>query len=675
MKIDPGSGKPPLLELPQGCLVRVQFPAMPPTRTSCTVDADDGSESVTMDWDPLAARGLTREASLPAGRYRVSCRSEPARHAIDAKANYAWTFLPDGGGSANPTLGPAFCDSSYISNKEERCSTANTMAALTCEDQRGIGASPIASAAASSARATSGLDSIAALRAFGGVSDEAINEVFQVIAEVVVEEAKSKGMKLVTAKLQALLCKDLKITDDEIALPNTCKAIQSIRLEDLASTGRQLLEALVGDLVQAGIVSLEAEYSSPTTSLTPDVRNALAEIAPFVTDIVVSSFSGQEKLRGSGQRLLLKLLDLASRQSGHQELQFAVAVVNECRANHCDPARIERMVQAPERYFSGLNATALKAAVAKWDGFGSFVSGGLEVASPAHDVTETAQLKASIDLLFNVLTQISNKKPSPVKPGVDAIASPKGDTDWLTLARDLLVAAVERDVAKLAVPAVRLLKVRLHISVKDRDIAMLTRLSGALGNYLSTSVTGRTPTKEELEERRKAKKEAVKSLIESQTERRLRLGDTIVSLGSSVGFFPAGQFDGSGNLAHFRLQPTATLGFALDWHSKTGFGFHAELMPINLGSYASLVTHGNNDTGGSLAAPSPGDALSPSVTLAASYVVQSADLVLIWGPTAGYAAKAGDLLKTSDTAADPTKWQGFYVGAVLAAYIPIFDLN
>jgi len=67
--------------------------------------------------------------------------------------------------------------------------------------------------------------------------------------------------------------------------------------------------------------------------------------------------------------------------------------------------------------------------------------------------------------------------------------------------------------------------------------------------------------------------------------------------------------------------------------------------------------------------PSPADALSPSVTVAGSYLFKTADAVVVWGLTGGYAYKLGN---TQD---DAERFRGFYLGATVGSYIPFFDFN
>lgn len=707
---------PLTLELSESKRVRVMLPSMPPTRTRCSFDAEDGTDSVTFEWDPLSPRGLAREATLLGKKYRVSCATEAARHAIQHETNYAWTYhaatseITGGNGKLR------FCDPA-VSGVAKLCETneAKTIATLEVLDRRSLSGDDARVDFAS----TPGLPLLGpAPRAFGALSDEALNEAFQVIAEVVVEQAKSKGMKLVTAKLTKLLCETLVLDDAERspALPRTCDAVRSLRLEDLTSTGRQLLDAFVEDLARATLGPMLDKCSSTIgrscDSLVPAVNVAL--------DAAVSAALGrEEKLRSAGHRVLLALMKVMA-NSSRPELHLAARVIQECSASPCDAARIQRMLDRPGDYFTlaepqngawtvpagagsavtkafdaWKNAGAsdkakkadelLRALIGEWASMGTFISSALRIASPSATVTETAQLTAALDLLFDVVERVADVKQGTyaTRGKADEVQSPKDSAEWIALARRALLAAVERDIGKLAVPATRMLKGLLP-GAQNWDLRVVARLGGALGSFMSTSVTGRAPTKEEMEERRKAKKEAVKSLIESQTERRLRLGDGILSLGSSVGFFGGGHEGGTFPGAkpedppiavgeRFHAQPVVTLGLAFDYHCRNLLGFHVELAPVNLGSYATVLSGSPN--GDAVAPPSPGDALSPSVTIGLTYLFTEADLIFLVGAQAGYSAKVGDPARTGAETPNANSYRGFYLGGMVGAYIPLLDFN
>jgi hypothetical protein len=681
----PSAVKPLELTLSgEGQRVRVLLPKMPPTRTRCSFDASDGTDSVTFEWDPLSPRGLAREATLAKGKYHVSCSTEAARHAIQHETNYAWTFHRGAWTDQDPKKGGtlAFCDPA-VSGPTKLCTEtdAQTLATVTVEDRRQLAGATGRNLLTSAP----GLPVLGpAPRAFGALSDEALNEAFQVIAEVVVEQAKSKGMKLVTAKLTALLCDTLVIDKKLPALPRTCDAVRSIRLEDLTSTGRQLLDAFVEDLVRA---TLGAALDAPCK--TEQLGTSCDKLVKIALDAAVSAALGrEEKLRSAGHRVLFAMMDVMA-ESGRPELQLAGRIVQECSGAPCDAARIQRMIADPAGYFNlgVVNADNLRTKVKEWPEMSAFVSSALRLASPSASVTETAQLRAAIELLFDVVERVADVKPGSYTTvaNSDSVQKPTKKEEWIPLARQLLLGAVERDLGKLAVPATRMLRSQLPNDVPDWDLRVVARLGGALGSFMSTSVTGRAPTKEELEERRKAKKEAVKSLIESQTERRIRLGDRpILSLGSSVGFLAGGHESGTFPAANpadppivvgerFHAQPVVTLGLALDYHARDRFGFHLELAPINLGSYATVLSE--SPDGDAVAPPSPGDALSPSVTAGMTYLFTDADLIFLFGAQAGYSAKVGEPVQTGTAKPEAYSYRGFYLGAVIGAYIPIFDFN
>lgn len=658
---------PPILELSSPQVVRISFPQAPSTRTSCTFDATDGSETVTLEWDPMSSRSLLREVTLPKANYRIACSAEPARHALDARANFAWTFLPK-----DSDKGLAFCDPG-VPATDEPCKD-KTYATISANPPRSLGDAEMKSLEVSAALPVLG----AAPRAFGSLSDTAVNEAFQVVAEVVVEQAKSKGLKLVTLRLQDLLCSRLVDKEGTKPLfPRTCDTIRMVRIEDLASTGRPLLSALVEDLSRKAMDSAKVEAFADSDRL---VRLAL--------DTMLDVTAGrQDRLRGAGQRLLLSTLRANAGITTHPEVLLAYAIIQECAASRCDTSRIERMLDKPNNYFTvpgGDTATnELKKRVKDWPNMATLITSALSIIKPSSEVTETMQIKASVEFLFGIIARIQGIQPENFTTVVDgASIRTLEKSDKSLLLQELIIAGVEQDLSRLTVPAVRLIESSdafFRTDAYHDHLTRLARLGAALGAYISTSPTGRTPTKEEIAERNRARKDAVRTLIESQTERRSRLGDAIFSLGSTVGIMPAG-FQMVSDNAQFRMQPVVTLGFAFDKHcAPSGWGFHLELMPINLGSYASLVHQSapapaqNNTTTEtpSALAPSAIDALSPSLTLGASYVVKSVDLVLHFGPTVGYSIKGDNVLGSGD----PQSYRGIYFGLTAGAYIPIFDIN
>lgn len=692
----PASADDHRIELGTDKRVVITLPQMPPTRTYCTLDEVGGSgETVTVDWDPLAPRSLVRSVTLGGSSYNISCHSEAARQALDAEIDFSWMFLRNFATPVNGTPGNLwFCDP-RSSKQAKNCESPNIKATVALLPKRTLsgGASPAELAPVPAMGA--------AQRAFGGLSDEALNELFQVVAEVVVERVQSKGLKLAQDRLQHLLCVDLvdKSVDNskkpvaadaakpadngKPLMPRTCDAVRSVRLEDLAGAGRQLLDAFTQDLVTVALGTVVKTGKLGEQKLSDALVKALVTTVEASLD---AAMGRQERLPGAAQRLIVALRNVAIEpgtgglsHEAKNALQVAFMILEECHGSaRCDATRIGRLAADPRTYF-GLEKT-------NWPALSSFVTTGLRVLSPPAGTTELEQLRGAVGLvtdvvdlafpeslsglsIFEYTTQLGAEASGSI-PKAEGLAASR-------LVRDLLQAAVQQDLTKMVTAAVRLVMTNLEGKVNGPALQKVAAIGGALGSYLATYTSGRAPSKEELEARRDARKKAIFSLIDAQTERRSRMGDVVFSVGGSVGLLAGIQPKAGEQGDRFRLQPSLSLGFGLDYHLRGGWGVHLEAMPFNLGSYASLVTgtktldaNGNatSKDADAVATPSPGDALSPSLTLAATYVVKSADLVVILpSPTIGFAAKIGN------TEADP--YRGFYAGVTAGAYVPIFDFN
>ncbi|MFO0591659.1 MAG: hypothetical protein U0441_29200 [Polyangiaceae bacterium] len=664
--------------------VVITLPQMPPTRTYCTFDEKGGNESVTVDWDPLAPRSLVRSVTLGGDDYQISCHSEPARQALDAEVDFSWRFIEKFEQPNDSTPGALhFCDPRANTTRKE-CSGDNVSAEIKILEKRSSGNRGGLSVAGFAPVPALGT----AQRAFGGLSDEALNELFQVIAEVVVERAQSKGLKIAQDKLQQLLCKELVqlVDKSEVPLlPRTCDAVRAVRLEDLAGTGRQLLDSLTTDLVTAALKKVVEEKQLAAKTIPPKLITTLVKTIEASLD---AAMGRQERLPGAAARLLISIGEALDDQgftddqkNAKNALQVAFLILEECHGSaRCDATRIERLATKPGDYFGGVSQVS-------WPALSSFVTTGLRILSPPAGTTELEQLRGAVGLVMDTLDlltlqsqdtlSIFNYKTTLGTDSEGIIVGVKGDSATTArLIRDLLQAAVQQDLSKVVTAAVRLIQTNLD-EKKSPHLQKVATLGGALGSYLATYTSGRAPSKEELEARREARKKAISSLIDSQTERRNRMRSVVLSFGGTVGFLGAIQNQPGSQWNAFRLQPSLCLGLAVDWHINAGWGLHFEAMPFNLGSYASLVpgtkTLGKDgkptDTDATAASvPSPGDAMSPSITLAPTYVVKSADLVVILpGITAGYAAKIGNDASNI--------YGGAYIGVTTGAYVPIFDFN
>lgn len=754
---------PPPTKEPGGVRVTMTLPQMPPTRTYCTFDVTGGAESndsLTFEWDPLKPRSLVRQGTLvltdrTGTEVQVSCHAEPARHAIEAQVNYAWRLLDKkkkackvaSQPAAQPSVTPAddcasfkFCDPTdeprtACSPQATNPSASEVTATIRFDELPTLWA-PGKQLTGLSASAARNPFSPAA-RAFGGLSDQALGELFQVIAEVVVEKAKSKGLKLAQAKLVQLLCEELASVPDirkpdvkSPIFPRTCDSVRSVRLDDLAGAGRQLLQAIAQDVViQAtsfiteNVGSTLRTYLKPTLAPNPLMEKAFQELLTLSLETAVDAAGGKhERLKSSGQRVLVALAKVGQASFKQTEdwskgappeavraFSIALAILRDCHeSGRCDQARLDWMMQSPALFFKidDLKAPALAlpagwkgpppsnapgdllaAALAKWPEARSFITTALKILSPPPDTTESDQLRAALGLVFDTLDLFAHGATGKLSAstfstvtGVDLSDQFAMDVGaQLRLLRELFDAAVAQDLQRLSTSGMRLVAFSLRrLSIDSKYLQKFGQLAAAAGSYLVTYTSGREPSKEEIAERREARKAALSALIDAQTERSGRFGITnglVLSVGGSLGLLGAAQFESTGKYENrTRIQPSLTVGFALDWHlSETGFGLHFEAMPLNLGSYLALSDKPGDGTEdeavSSVAEPTPGDAISPSLTLGMSYVVRSADLVTFLGITGGYASKIG----TTDS--DIKSYSGFYLGGTLGAYIPFFDFN
>lgn len=96
------------------------------------------------------------------------------------------------------------------------------------------------------------------MRGFG-VAPAFVTDTLSLLTEIAIDRAKAGAVKLLKERLVAPFCGDddkkaklslktLGLGSDDPALPRTCGVLESIRLEDLLSTGRPLLTALRDDV-------------------------------------------------------------------------------------------------------------------------------------------------------------------------------------------------------------------------------------------------------------------------------------------------------------------------------------------------------------------------------------------------------------------------------------------
>lgn len=661
--------------------VVVEMPRMPPTRTHCTFEAipkppsdkkdnktDAGHTThagpVTLTWDPLEPGPLRRTLVLPGIEHQVTCHSDPARHSLNAEVDYAWSFegLTSEGDKGVLQFGASYPRPLTIKAAIETgdLPLVDNQGGVQNRDKANILNDPSLEAVAPSPSTPLG-----AARTFGGLGEEAINELFQVVAEVVMEQVNTQGLRLLEHQARRLLCevlvKDAKnaneTKDAEEAkdanpwFPRSCELVKRVRFEDLAGSGRTILVALTADLVAAAtdaLIDIEG-YPKELRTVTREIVRAALKVVEGKPDTAA----------GAGQHLLVALSELPWPKHRASTRYLFVSLAECHRIGGCDAAKVSHMLSVPQHYAKFTGNPPNIASV--FPEAAEFILRSQRILRPTAGTTEVATLREAIDLALLLTARVvdADTKAARLLPHV----------------RSSLDSALEQNLAGVVAGSAKLIEASLAGDDQKKALRKVGQLAGALGSYLDSYASGQEPSEADKKERHDARKEAIRSLIAAQTVRSERDDNWVVGIGSSVYIAGSGAFRLSDEQWTRQLQPVSlTLGVGLDYHGPSGFGVHAELVPLNLGAYLTVrgsnETQDDDDSGSSNAGAtpvSPADAFSPSLTVGASYVFDDSNLMLILGPSIGYMPKLGD----TDAEAN----EAFYVGGVFGAYVPIFDFN
>lgn len=672
--------------------VVVEMPRMPPTRTHCTFEAipkspgnkndkktDAGHTThagpVTLTWDPLEPGPLRRTLVLPGIEHQVTCHSDPARHSLNSDVDYAWSFE---GLTSEGDKGVLHFRANYprpltleAAIKTGDLPKVDNQGGVENRDKANILNDPSLEAVAPTPSTPLG-----AARTFGGLGEEAINELFQVVAEVVMEQVNTQGLRLLEHQARRLLCevlvkdtknandakdveeakdaaeaKDAEEAKDAIPwFPRSCELVKRVRFEDLAGSGRTILVALTADLVAAAtdaLIGIEG-YPEELRTVTEEIVRAALKVVEGKPDTAA----------GAGQHLLVALSELPW-PNHRASIRYLFVSLAEChRIGGCDAAKVSHMLSVPQHYAKFTGDPPDIAGV--FPEAAEFILRSQRILRPTAGTTEVATLREAIDLAFLLTARVID---------VDTKAA-----RLLPHIRSSLDSALEQNLAGVVAGSAKLIEASLAGDDQKKALRKVGQLAGALGSYLDSYASGQEPSEADKEERHDARKEAIRSLIAAQTVRSERDDNWVVGIGSSVYVAGSGAFRLSDEQWARQLQPISlTLGVGVDYHGSSGFGFHAELAPLNLGAYLTVrdsnETQGDDSSSSNAGATpvSPADAFSPSLTVGASYVFDDSNLMLILGPSIGYMPKLGD----DDAEAN----EAFYVGGVFGAYVPIFDFN
>lgn len=507
----------------------VTMPRMPPTRTFCTFERD--GESVTFEWDPLRPGSLKREAVFTTGNGGVtgSCYLEPARLGSKGETNYTWEYLGLGSiqdCTAGKPLAPDAAEAG-LCFQDTATGTKDTLphpfATVQWDALRALpltvevddkGQTP-QGPPTSEPRLTTEVLNQAPLgtpsRLFSASAESIAEDAAKAVTEVLVERARTKGLRLLTTQIQDLFCERLATKLPEsvpigetapdsaaetprLVFPRTCDLVTTARLEDLSGMGERLTQALQEDLAVAaldcvvGPCRFGQNIPGNWAALAPVLRQSTATAVAFArrddararaaTRALIATLLETDWLMPTCDRSGTNGASCDQRANVLKALRYLSAASVSCfRSGRCDPARIEDMLKRPGRYFTidAPSGKAIAETLGWWPGSASFVSTTVRVLEGKDFGSEADRVQSTLGLLFDaaalfiVATESGDKTnipemlaglsveyrrpPTSLSPAPDVY----GRLATLSLLRRVLEGTVRRDLTEVAASATTLL--------------------------------------------------------------------------------------------------------------------------------------------------------------------------------------------------------------------------
>lgn len=560
----------------------------------------------------------------------------------------------------------------------------------------------------------------------------AVLDLFQVLGEIAIERAKTKGFALLHERIKKAVCEEipaqlrLELTDamqtamnvslattaatDPALLRHTCAVVSNFRLQDLETIRKPLLIAVLRDMGELGIdITIDPLWEKFTKALTTDESKAkkdLQEVLAALKVILRKAVLDQTAPSSRDAELLLlrlsqvdwpkvlprkeepdpndpaKKLSLPSDVACGVDLAFAVAA--QCHSQGgCAPAEVASRLINPGQYFSKDDCFESKVGslMKNWPDLDRFVERLLLVFSPPKEEKPKSQMKNVMGLTIDIIDRFLRTSSLPDKEFALWVLK---DT------RAFAMAAIDGDVPEIIIAVgggtQRVLgTVTTKNAAQKAALAKSMQLIGAVTAYASTYLPTTEKDPKQLHE---ARKKAIENLIDAATNRSERQGQWIVSLGANVGAsLVGGQYIAAPSRfdvawTHLSL-PIGVAAQRLPEGSRCGpssplvtcphryFGYHFQLSPIDLGQFVSY--DGN---------------LTITSTKWANFLTASAQIGFLLGSATSPFMLGVDLRwsptlftqeqTTTDAAGvSSTSERGgaFRFGLYFGYYVPFFDFN
>lgn len=498
-------------------------------------------------------------------------------------------------------------------------------------------------------------------------------EALQILGQIVVDRASAEAYRLIKLRLESELgCDELappvivKGKPPKPVFPKTCGLLDTLRIEDLATSRDALLGALLEDttsylgdvqasltqaqvqaeelgalgVVSAGVVTLLVRPKLPADS--PQARAILGALLSYV-DTHFPSGSDASTFQNQAQRAL------------------AAGVLSYVR---CDYEAAQNKTKLSDCAFSTYSDAYAGDVLATRTAARSLAAELLAVATlvDAQNAPDaTARVIHAADAVLASSCMLLNHPDTPEFACPDPVRLDVNHLDMLTvlsLLKPLVDGALDKDSNAVMGSIAKVLSLYADAEYQQTH----KRAFLLLGSLIQYSATYAGQTADDAEQRHEQRTKILESLTQAMSDRTARDGDDIWSFGGSFRAVGGARF---GAKKPALSSPVGLpLGVAFDHVSEGSSGtFHLEVSPFDLGQYVAF------DNRGVVRTPKFADAVSPSITLGVGW---GRSMPLVLGATCGYSpafelapAKPGQKAERGTV----------NVGVTLGIYVPLIDMN
>lgn len=404
--------------------VEIAITAFPPSKLRCNLDrlpAFNGNDSAlhdSVEWNPLGSQAATRSVFLAGGVWSLSCNSDPM--VTGDKTEAGWTV-------SSVTAKPG----------DLELKTENSLAtAFVNQGSKAVGYLLISSAnlpsPADAKKTLSNLQTTSVSRSALPVLDLLATDLAQLLAQVAYTKARGKASDLLSKRLRSTLCEaELRVNTElgrallpltSVANPHrpllvaTCAALDGVRLEDLAGSGKSLILALRQDALTLGfdILADQLVYRVVKVTSMPDLGKLSALLRSVSRLVLDQLVGGRTPTERDAQLVLVQLSQVdwapaGSERAGTCALDLGLGIVAQCHEHGgCDATEVATRVQHVKDFFDANSKCVqlidqLAPQSDLRDKIQRMVLKALDLANPTRTATNASLLRLALDITFSVI--------------------------------------------------------------------------------------------------------------------------------------------------------------------------------------------------------------------------------------------------------------------------------